>query len=121
MNLKEMAKDFLKLAATGNTKVAYEKYIASNFIHHNQYTKNGRAELMKGMEDAHKASPNKGIDVKHIYQEGNTVITHSEVLRSEGPNIAVVHILKFEGQKVVEFWDVAMMMNEDSPNADGVF
>src|SRR4030095_5944076 len=75
------------------TLSAYDKFIAPNFIHHNQYFKGDRESLMKAMEEAHKKSPNQSIEVKHVYQDGNTVITHSQVLRRK-PNsvpIAVVH------------------------------
>jgi predicted SnoaL-like aldol condensation-catalyzing enzyme len=35
--------------------------------------------------------------------------------------MAVVHILRFEGGKIVEMWDVGQEIPKDSPNALGVF
>lgn len=123
MNRKEMAVAFLKSAASGDVRAAYEKFIAPGFIHHNQYFKGDRNSLMVAMEEASKASPNKSIDVKHVYEDGNTVITHSQVLRKD-PNaapIAVVHIFRFENNKVVELWDLGQELMKDSPNENGAF
>ncbi len=63
MSNKESAISFLKIAGGGNVKEAYEKFIATAFIHHNQYFKGDRQALMTGMQEAHKTSPNKLIDV----------------------------------------------------------
>ena len=123
MALKESAITFLKMAGSGDVTAAYEKFIASDFIHHNQYFKGDRESLMKAMEEAHKKSPNKSIEVKHVYQDGNTIITHSQVFRRD-PNaasIAVVHIFRFENNRVVELWDLGQEMMKTSPNENGAF
>ena len=86
MDQKESAETFLKMAGNGDVRAAYDKFIAPNFIHHNQYFKGDRESLMKAMEEAQKKSPNQSIEVKHVYQDGNTVITHSQVLRRDPRN-----------------------------------
>ena len=123
MNQKESAVTFLKMAGSGDVKAAYDKFIASNFIHHNQYFNGDRESLLKAMEEAHKKSPNKSVEVKHVYQDGNTVITHSQVLRREpsAAPVAVVHIFRFENNRVVELWDLGQEMLKDSPNENGAF
>lgn len=123
MTRKEAAVSFLKTAGLGNPREAYEKFVAPQFIHHNQYFKGDRNSLMSAMEEAHKKSPNKLIDVKQAFEDGDTVITHSLVVRKDPgePDIAVVHIFRFEGDKVVELWDVAMLLVKNSPNENGAF
>ncbi len=86
MSKKEIAIAFLKMAGSGDVKAAYEKFIHSQFKHHNQHFKGDRQTLLTAMETAHKASPNKSIQVKKAYEDGDTVITHSEVLRQDSPN-----------------------------------
>jgi predicted SnoaL-like aldol condensation-catalyzing enzyme len=123
MSQKEIAISFLKLAASGEVKPAYEKYISPNFIHHNQYFKGDRESLLMAMNEAHKMSPNKSIDVKHAYETGDRVITHSLVTR-ENPTlspIVVVHIFRFENEQVVELWDLGQEILKDSPNENGLF
>lgn len=111
------------MAGSGNVQAAYDQFIANNFIHHNQYFKGDRNSLLTAMEEAHKASPNKRIEIKQCFEEGDTVITHSLVVRqnSEEPNIAVVHIFRFEGDKVAELWDLGQLLTKDSPNENGAF
>ncbi|MGJ4751584.1 nuclear transport factor 2 family protein [Leptospira kmetyi] len=123
MTNKEKAISFLQMAGSGNVRAAYEQFIAENFIHHNQYFKGDRNSLLVAMEEAHKASPNKQIEIKQSFEDGNTVITHSLVVRqnSEEPNIAVVHIFRFEKGKVAELWDLGQLLAKDSPNENGAF
>src|SRR5262245_28266533 len=99
------------MAGLGNVRAAYEEFIAPEFIHHNQYFKGDRKSLLLAMEEASQKSPNQSIDVKHCYEDGDTVITHSLVTRVniEEPAIAVVHIFRFKDNRVVELWDVGQM------------
>lgn len=120
MNKKEIAKSFLNMAGFGEVQAAYDKYVAKNFIHHNQYFKGDRESLLVAMAEAHRAQPNETIEIKHIYEDGNTVITHSQVIK-ENMNIAVVHIFRFEGDKIVELWDLGQVLDPNSPNENGAF
>jgi predicted SnoaL-like aldol condensation-catalyzing enzyme len=75
------------------------------------------------MADAHEKSPNKLIDVKQVFEDGDFVITHSLVVRGNpsDPDVAVVHIFKFRGEKVVELWDLVQLLDRNSPNENGAF
>ena len=123
MSPKEMAVSFLKMAGSGNVREAYERFIAPDFIHHNQYFKGDRESLMLAMEEASRRSPNKSIDIKHVYETGDIVITHSLVTHQDPaePGIAVVHIFRFENGCVAELWDLGQPMIKDSPNRNGMF
>ncbi len=123
MTRKEAAVSFLKTAGLGNPREAYEKFAAPNFIHHNQYFKGDRDSLMSAMIEAHQKSPNRLIDVRQVFEDGNTVVTHSLVVRKDPAeqDIAVVHIFWFEGNTVAELWDVGMLLINNSPNENGPF
>jgi predicted SnoaL-like aldol condensation-catalyzing enzyme len=123
MSNKELAVSFLRMAASGDVQAAYDKFIAPSFIHHNQYFKGDRQSLLVAMEEAHRASPNKSIEVKQAFEDGNTVITHSLVTRSNPKDspVAVVHIFRFEKGRVVELWDLGQELMKDSPNENGPF
>ena len=120
MTNKELAVSFLNMAAMGNVKAAYEKYVAHKFIHHNQYFKGDRQSLLTAMEEASKVSPNKSFEVKQAFTDGDFVVTHSLVVKSE-MNISVVHIFRFEKNQVVELWDVGQQIIKNSPNENGLF
>lgn len=123
MTKKESAISFLKMVGLGNVRAAYDKFVAPNFIHHNQYYKGDRHSLLLAMEEASKKNPNKSIEVKYAYEDADTVITHSLVTRQnlEEKNIAVVHIFRFENNLVSELWDIGQMIEKDSPNENGLF
>ena len=104
MTNKEIATSFLKMAGGGHVQLAFDKFVAPNFKHHNQYFKGDRQSLLHAMSDSFERNPNKSIEVKQIFEDGRTVITHSLVSRANGNDlsIAVVHIFRFEGQHIVE-------------------
>lgn len=123
MDRKEAAQTFLRMAGSGDVQAAYDRFIAPSFIHHNAYFKGDRQSLLDAMHEAHKQSPNKAIDIKHTYEDGDTVVTHSLVTRvnPDEPDVAVVHIFRFEGEKIVELWDLGQLVDKDSPNEYGMF
>ena len=53
---------------------------------------------------------------------GDRVAVLSHVRREQADiDIAVVHILRFSGGRIVEMWDVGQVIPKDSPNALGMF
>src|SRR6266498_3029672 len=105
---KDIAVSFLSNAATGKLDEAY-KLVSPNFCHHNAYFPGNTESLKAGMADAHKQFPNTKIDVQRAIAEGDLVAVHSRVQHApDKPAIAVVHIFRFEGEKIVELWDVGM-------------
>ena len=118
---KDTAVSFLKNAATGNLDEAYS-LVSPNFRHHNPHFKGDAESLKAGMADAHKQFPDTKIDVQRVVAEGDLVAVHSRVQHaSDKPAIAVVHIFRFEDEKIAELWDVGMEVPKDSPNENGAF
>ncbi len=121
MNRKDIAKEFLQLAGMGYVKEAFDTLVSEDFIHHNQYFEGTREALQQAMSDAHLTDPNNSIEVKQIFKENDTVITHSLVSKAT-MDIAVVHIFKFNSDhKIIELWDLGQVIEKDSPNKNGLF
>jgi predicted SnoaL-like aldol condensation-catalyzing enzyme len=119
---KESAISFLRLAASGNANEAYGNYVARNFRHHNPYFAGDAESLKKGMAEAAAKFPDTKLEVQHSFEEGELVAVHSRVQHGPGePEIAVVHIFRFEGDRIAELWDVGQQQPEDSPNKNGMF
>lgn len=122
VNNKEKVQSFFKLLAKQKVKQAFDEYIAQEFKHHNQHTKAGRQALLEGMTDAHNQFPEMTINVKQIFEDGDFVITHSLVkMNLDHAGLTCVHISRFKDGKIVEFWDLASPIVEDSQNSDGAF
>jgi predicted SnoaL-like aldol condensation-catalyzing enzyme len=120
MTKKEIAIDFLQLAGLGKVPQAFENHISKNFTHHNQYFAGNRQALLEAMIDAHNTSPNKQIEIKQCFLDGENVITHSLVSKTD-MDIAVVHIFRFEDNKIEELWDLGQIIDKNSPNKYGLF
>ena len=122
LDRRESVISFLKLCASGRVDEAYQKYIAASFRHHNAYFPGDAESLKAGMVDAHKQFPNTKIEIQRVIAEGDLVAIHSRVLHApDQPEIAVVHIFRFAGEKIAELWDVGMEVPKDSPNENGAF
>jgi predicted SnoaL-like aldol condensation-catalyzing enzyme len=119
---KEAATSFLRLASSGNVREAYEKYVDPSFRHHNPFFKGDSESLMKGMAENAAKFPDKILKVLRALEEGEFVAVHSRVeLKPNDRGIALVHIFRFKGDRIVELWDVAQPEPEDSPNEHGMF
>ena len=119
---KQAAVSFLKLAASGNVNEAYGNYLSMNFRHHNPYFKGDAESLKTGMAEAHEKFPETTLEVQHVLEEGDLVAVHSRVRHSsDTPEIAVVHLFRFEGSRVAELWDIGIEAPKDSPNENGMF
>ena len=119
---KEIAQTFLRFAATGKVREAYESFAAPAFRHHNPYFRGDAESLAKGMEDAHAKFPQTAIEIQRVLEEGDLVAVHSKVKHeAAGRAIAVVHIFRFEGMRIVELWDVGMEEPPDVSNEHGMF
>lgn len=122
MSKKDIAIGFLTTVVARKIQEAYDKYTAPHFIHHNQYFKGDRESLLKAMVEAHNQFPDTAIEIKQIMEDNDKVMTHSLVKhRSEDTGIAVVHIFRFENDKIVELWDLGQELLKDSPNQNGPF
>jgi predicted SnoaL-like aldol condensation-catalyzing enzyme len=118
---KDIAISFLKNAASGRLDEAYS-LVSQNFRHHNPYFAGDAESLKAGMAEAHKKFPNTTLAVQHVLETDDLVAVHSRVRHSpETPEIAAVHIFRFEGEKIAELWDVGMEAPKDSPNKNGLF
>ena len=119
---KAAAIDFLQLASSGKVKEAYQLYVGLSFRHHNPHFQGDAAALMTAMEENAVANPNKAIEIKHALEEGELVAIHACVTLKPGDlGIATIHLFRFEGDRIVELWDVGQPVLQDSLNENGMF
>ena len=119
---KRIAKTFLKLCATGKVREAYERHVAPGFIHHDPYFAGDAGSLQKGMEEAAAKFPHTTIEPQRVFEDKNLVAVHSRVRHEpRGRAIAVVHIMRFRGERITELWDIGVEEPGDSPNENGMF
>lgn len=122
ITLKEKAVDFLQRIVAGDIRGAYEEYAGEGFRHHNPWFAGDADSLRAGMEEDEARNPGKRLDVRLLLEEGNHVAVHSRLRRgASDPDIAVVHIFRFESGRIDELWDVAMAAPDKILNENGMF
>lgn len=122
MTHKDAAKKFLRLCATGKVGEAYQRFVAPGFRHHNPWFKGDADSLRAGMEQAAAKFPHTTIEFQRAFEDGNLVAVHSKVQHGAKLRpVSVVHICRFNGERIAELWDIAVQEPEDSPNQNGLF
>jgi predicted SnoaL-like aldol condensation-catalyzing enzyme len=121
MTRRNNAANFLVLASSGQVDEAYEKYVHPNFIHHNAYFKGDRETLLRGMKDNAQQFPNKKCEILRSLEDGDLVAVHSKITLDPDKVFGVIHIFRFEDDKIVEEWEAGQELLSDSPNENGIF
>ena len=119
---KDAAISFLKMASGGDVREAYSKFVGPNFKHHDPYFEGSAETLMTAMEENARENPAKTLDVKLAVAEGDLVAVHSRVRQNPDQlGAAVVHLFRFEDDRIVELWDLGQEVPGESPNQYGMF
>ena len=125
---KEIALEYFKLVSSGKFKDGL-RFFAPDCKTHNPFVSGSIDTLTDAMISAGKdigsQNPDPGFTVKHILADGNLVAVHTELLNSKSqPNqggLRQVHLFRFMGDKIVEYWDITQQILPDMPNASGAF
>ena len=119
---KQAATDVLELVSTGRVREAFEKSAAANCRHHNVYFPGDAASLAAAMEENAQANPDKFYEPRMSIEEGNRVAVFGRVRHKPGDtDYALVHIFRFEDDRITELWDIGQEIPKDSPNRNGAF
>jgi predicted SnoaL-like aldol condensation-catalyzing enzyme len=119
---KQAAVEFLTLIASGKVREAYEKHVGAGFRHHNPYFRGDAASLMEAMEQNAAKNPHKLLEIQFAIHEGDRVAVFSRVRQNpQDKGGAVVHIFRFDKDRIVELWDVGQAVPEQSVNENDMF
>lgn len=128
---KEIAVEVFNLIGSGRPKDIL-RFFSPDCKTHNPYTAGGMNELTDAMIAVQKQGPEgimKGskadfkLVIRQVLADGDAVAVHTQISGSK-PNdggLRQVHIFRFIGDKIVEYWDVTQMIQENTPNAAGAF
>ncbi|HEX5001855.1 MAG TPA: nuclear transport factor 2 family protein [Bacteroidia bacterium] len=122
MTKKEIASDFLELTAKGHSLKAFEQYAGSNFKHHNAYFKGDATSLMTAMQESARQNPESVFQILRVLEDGNMVTAHSRYRQKpNSPDVAVIHIFEFDGDRIIELWDFGQAVPDNMVNENGMF
>lgn len=121
-SLKDAAIEFMTLVASGKVQEGYERHISQNFLHHNPYFRGDAQSLQTAMEEDAVQNPNKKLDVQFALEDGARVAVFSRIKQNpDDGGSAVVHLFRFEGNRIVELWDVGQAIPENRVNENDMF
>ena len=119
---KQAATEFLRLAAAGDVRRAFDTYAHDSFRHHNPHFPGDATSLATAMAENAAQFPEKRLGIERVIEEGELVAVHARVrMTPDAADIALVHIFRFEGDRVIELWDVSQAPPERSANQHGMF
>ncbi len=128
---KDNATEFLRLISEGKPKEGL-RFFASDCKTHNPYVSGDINALIDAMIAVQKRGPEgivKGsaadfkLMIKNVLADGDLVAVHT-YLSSSNPSdggLRQVHLFRFGGDKIVEYWDITQQIPENAPNAAGAF
>jgi predicted SnoaL-like aldol condensation-catalyzing enzyme len=101
---------------------AFETWVDPGYIQHNPMAATGRDAAIAFLEPFFANNPGMKYEIKRIIADGKLVAVHAHGKFSpEDRGMAVVDILRVEGCKVVEHWDVLQPVPEKAANTNGMF
>ena len=119
---KEIAVSFLRMASSGKVREAYERYVHPDFFHHNPYFMGDRESLLVGMEESAVEFPKKAFEAVRVLEDGEFVAVHGRIrLKPDMPEYVLIHIFRFEGDRIIEEWEAGQEIPKESPNKNGMF
>jgi predicted SnoaL-like aldol condensation-catalyzing enzyme len=128
---KNIAVEFLNLIALGRPKDGLF-FFDPDCRTHNPYVVGGMKELIDAMIAVQKQGAEgilKGskadfkLIIKKVLADGDVVAVHTLVAGSnlKDGGLRQVHLFRFQGDKIVEYWDITQDIPMNAPNAAGAF
>jgi predicted SnoaL-like aldol condensation-catalyzing enzyme len=125
---KEVVADVFRLIGEGRPMDAL-KYFAPDCVQHNPYVKGGMKPLFESMIEAMKNTPRQYSDpelkVRLTMADGDYIAAYTQLLASKSDRskggLRQVHLFRFSGDKVAEYWDVTQAILSDMPNPANAF
>jgi predicted SnoaL-like aldol condensation-catalyzing enzyme len=101
---------------------AFETWVDPGYIQHNPMAQTGRDAAVNFLEPFFASHPDIHYTIARVIADGNLVAVHSHGVFNPGDRgLAIVDILRVDGCKVMEHWDVAQPVPEKSANTNGMF
>lgn len=120
---KEVATRFMtQFYVQKDVRGAFEAWVDPGYVQHNPMAATGRDAAIAFLAPFFASNPGVHYEIKRVIADGNLVALHSWGRFSEADRgVAVVDILRIEGCRVMEHWDVVQPVPEKSANANGMF
>ena len=117
---KEIALKFFSLLSPEKLKEARNLF-SPNCRHHNPYMAPGMDALLDGIKKVQQEEkddmPKDGVfAINHVLVDGDLVAVHTTLQSQSNKSIGIrqIHLFRFEGDKIAEYWDVTQPAPRDA-------
>lgn len=125
---KNTVRKYFKLIGSGKFKEGLSLF-APGCKTHNPYISGDMVALTNAMMTVNKEEgskyPEAEFVVKHVLADGDLVAAHTQLLNNKSKpgegGLRQVHVFRFKGDKIVEYWDISQQVLQNMPNAGGAF
>jgi predicted SnoaL-like aldol condensation-catalyzing enzyme len=128
---KKIAVEFLSLVGSGKPMDGL-RFFAPDCKTHNPYTGASMKELIDAMIAVQKqgsqgiiksSTADFKLVIRQVLADGDLVAVHTQIAGSKPSSggLRQVHLFRFSGDKIVEYWDITQMIPENAANAAGAF
>jgi len=128
---KDIVVEFFNLVGSGRPKDGL-RFFAPECKTHNPYTGGGMKELIDAMIAIQKqgaqgiiqgSTADFNLIIRQVLAEGDLIAVHTQISGSNpsAGGLRQVHLFRFSGDKIVEYWDITQMVPQNAPNAAGAF
>ena len=101
---------------------AVDRFIAPDYIQHNQMAEPGRDGLKRFLDTIRAETPEAVHDIKRAFVDGDHVTVHYHVRRWPGDSgWAVIDIFRVADGLIAEHWDVMQDVAPGGPNPNSPF
>ncbi|MBC2877876.1 MULTISPECIES: nuclear transport factor 2 family protein [Streptomyces] len=120
---KRIAQEFFSLAFNDKRPdEAAARYLGPFYIQHNPSAPDGPEAFVSAISHFVGQFPELTMEFKRVVAEGDLVVLHSHMRTSpEDRGSAVMDIVRFEGGRIVEHWDVVQAIPETAANDNSMF
>ena len=105
---KRIAVSFLEQVMTGDVREAFRAYVHDDFIHHDPRLREGAQALADALHADQVLYAARTFAIERVMEEGDLVVVHARMRPAPTePEVAQVHILRFQGARIGELWKVS--------------
>lgn len=120
---KQVAEQFFDLFyVKKEVRKAFETWVDPAYIQHNPMAATGRDSAINFLEPFFAANKGVSYSIKRIIGEGDLIAVHSHAKLSDTHRgMAIVDIVRVEGCKIMEHWDVVQAVPDSAMNTNTMF
>jgi predicted SnoaL-like aldol condensation-catalyzing enzyme len=123
VNSKHLVAAYLDLAFNQKRPAdAFDQYIGETYVQHNPHAPDGVAASRASLTGLVEQFPGMSLEIIRQIAEDDLVVTHCLMRMSPGERgSAVVDIVRVDGDRIVEHWDVVQPIPAVSANDNTMF